>query len=434
MSRPDRLLPGIRPPRRQYLKVVQSLTDQKPTSSYPHPRVDRAQFLPRLGQGQQALVPLLVARGVLTVVAPLYYLRHNPELSLLPAGRQMGSVLDPCTHARQKPLPDRAPGFRALPFGNDPEPYEPDRTRLTDEQLLRLGVEPLDAQRGRGGTLMLSTFHVAGAYGTRGRDIELVLARLGVEHFRRQRMEEPPAFAAVDTRREIYATIAVGLEDLSSPRSRQVLADAYLDLGADGIWVKILGFHERASLTDIRAASAFLSALREGGVPIVSCGPGQLHLALLADEISASIGLGESERFTMPATWKPTDNAGKRRGRTRMAYHAKLHWSFRVGSEQARQAFAAVACDCGVHPARKPPTGLLVARHAAILRAEQAAEALSGEPEERREWLLGASAVASWKAADAEMPDKHIAAARYEAVFEGLDAGREAAPGEQAEL
>lgn len=401
----------------------------------PHPSVDRPQFIPRLGHGQQGLLPLLAARGVLTTVAPLYYLRHNPELSLLPAHHQMGTVLDPCTHARQKPREDRAEGFRALSFGNDPDPYEPDHTRLTDDEFLRLAIEPMDVQRGRGASLMLTTFHVAGAYGTRGREMELLLARAGVEHFRSQRMDEPPLFAAVEARREVYATVALRLADLVSPRARRALADAYLDLGADGIWVKIAGFHERASLAGIRAGSAFLSALREGGGPVVSCGPGQLHLALLADDLSTSIGLGESERFVIPATWKPKDADGKSRGRTRMAYHPKVHWSFRVGSDEAQRAFREAPCDCGAHPARKPPTGPVVARHAAILRSAQAAEALTGQTEERREWLLAASTLASWKAADAELPGKHIAAARYEAVFDGLDAGTEdAAPGEQAEL
>jgi hypothetical protein len=62
-----------------------------------HPRADRAMFLPRLGYGQQGLVQLLVARGVRTTVAPLYYMGHNPELSLVPIRHRMGSVLDPCT-------------------------------------------------------------------------------------------------------------------------------------------------------------------------------------------------------------------------------------------------------------------------------------------------------------------------------------------------
>jgi hypothetical protein len=117
-----------------------------------------------------------------------------------------------------------------------------------------------------------------------------------------------------------------------------------------------------------------------------------------------------------------------------MAYNAKLHWSFRVASKEASSAFGAAPCDCGQHPASKPPTGLLVARHAAILRSAQAGEALAGEPAERREWLLAAGVRASWKAADAQMPDKHTAAARYQAVFDGLDTGREAAPGEQLDL
>jgi hypothetical protein len=415
--------------------VVRSHDDDGPSLDSPHPRVNVPRFLPRLGQSQQALLPLLSARGIRSTVAPLYFMGHNPQLSLLTAGRQMGSVLDPCTHLRQLPWAERSEAFRSFAFGNDPEAYEPDRARLSDDQLLHLAVDPLDAQRSRGATLMLTTFHLAGSLGSRGREIELALARTGVEHFRRQRLEEPLPFAPLQTPREIFATLAVSASELSSPSARQALADAYLDIGADGVWVKIARFHERASLTAIRAASAFLDALRDGGIPVVSCGAGQLHLALLADDLSASIGLAEGERFSIPRKWRPESADGKRRGRTRMAFHPKMHWSFRVGSDEAARAFQADPCGCGVHPARKSPAGLLVARHAAILRAEQAAEALAGLRGERREWLLAASAMASWKAADAGIPGMHMAMQRYQAVFEGLDAGREvAAPGEQAEL
>jgi len=360
-----------------------------------HPRADRAMCLPRLGYGQQGLVQLLVARGVRTTVAPLYYMGHNPELSLVPIRHRMGSVLDPCTQIRQKPWVERAESFRALPFGNDPEPYHPDRSRLTDQQLLALATSPIDAERGRGGTLLLTTFHVAGAIGTRGRDVELLLAETGIKHFRQQKMAEPPPMAAVDVPRVIYATVAVRMSDLMSPTARLRLVDAYLALGADGVWVKISGFHEKAAPAGIRAVGAFFAALREGPVPIVSCGAGQLHLALLADEISASIGVAESERFVVPATWKKKAKDGKRKGRTRMAYHPRLHCSFRVGSENARKAFRQAPCDCGAHAATKPPTGLLVAEHAAILRADQARDALGGDTEERREWVLGSAVKAS---------------------------------------
>lgn len=314
-----------------------------------HPRVERAQFLPRLGHGQQSLVPLLAARGVRTTVSPLYYATHNPELSLLPSQNQMGSVLDPCTQIRQKPWAQRAEAFRAQSFGNDAEPYDPDSARLTDQQLLALATGPIDAARGRGATLLLTTSHLAAVMGTRGRDIELLLASVGIRHFRDQRIAEPPPLAAVDVKREIYATVAVRLSDLMSPRARQRLADAYLGLGADGVWVKIAGLHEKASYAGIRAAGVFFAALRQGPIPIVSCGAGQLHLALLADEVSASIGLGEGERFVIPATWPKPEEGAKRRGRTRMAYHPKYHCSFRVGSEEAVRAFRRAPCECGVH-------------------------------------------------------------------------------------
>jgi hypothetical protein len=183
---------------------------------------------------------------------------------------------------------------------------------------------------------------------------------VGIRHFRDQKMAEPPLSGAVRVRREIYATIAIRLSELTSQRVRSRLVDAYLGLGADGVWVKISGLHEKASDSSIRAAGAFFAELREGGIPIVSCGAGQLHLALLADEVSASIGLGESERFVIPATWPKRDKDAKRTGRTRMAYHPKYHSSCRVGSEEAVRAFRQAPCECGVHASGKPPTGLLV--------------------------------------------------------------------------
>lgn len=393
-------------------------------------------LLPRLGHGQQGLVELLEKRGICTTVAPLYYMQHNPELSLIPSGRQMGTVLDPCTQIRQKPWAQRPPAFRALSFGNDPEPYEPDAATLSDDGLMHLALDPLDAARSRGATLFLTTFHVAGTIGTRGRDIELLLARLAVDYFRREHISEPPPFASVQVPREIYATIAVRLGDLMSPAARRALAEAYLAVGADGVWVKIEGFHERASREGIRAGAAFLRALREDGSPVVSCGSGQLHLGLLTEDFSASIGLAESERFVMPATWPARAKDKKPRGRTRMAYHGKFHRSFRVGTENAARAFKSAPCECGLHPPSKPPTGLVVAQHAAVLRADQAAEALDGDREDRREWLMGSSTKASWAAADAGISGEQMSALRcYESLFEGLDSGEDvAAPGEQVEL
>ena len=155
-------------------------------------------------------------------------------------GHQLGSVLDPCTQIRQKPWRDRAEGFRAQSFGNDAEPYEPDRARLSDEQLLRLALEPVDAQRGRGSTLMLTTFHVAGVMGTRGRDIELVFAGLGIEHFRRQHTEEPPAVTPPQHAAISMLTDAAHGRYLISPRPSEASARRRLprprrrqDLGED---------------------------------------------------------------------------------------------------------------------------------------------------------------------------------------------------------
>lgn len=401
----------------------------------PHPAPERGQFLPRLGYGQQGLVALLEAQGIRTTVAPLYFLRDNPELTLIPSGQRMGTVLDPCTQLRQVAWAERPSAFRALSFGNDPEPYEPDSAQLSDEELLRLAVDPIDEARGRGGTLLLTTFHRAGGVGTRGRDIELLLAELGIAHFLSEGMREPPPFAAVDVAREIYVAVAVHVRDLSSPAARVSLAEAYLALDPDGFWVKIEGFHEKCSPEQIRNGASFLSALREGGKAVVSCGAGQLHLGLLAEDFSASIGLAENERFRVPAPWRKANKEGQRRGRRRMAYHPKFHRSFRVDTEDALKAFAAAPCECELHLSSTPPDGGKVARHAAILRTDQAREALDGEREDRREWVLASSTMASWAAADANLrPEKSSSTGSYEALFAGLDAAREVAAGEQVDF
>ena len=118
-----------------------------------------------------------------------------------------------------------------------------------------------------------------------------------------------------------------------------------------------------------------------------------------------------------------------------MAYHPKFHRSFRVGSEDAVKAFSAAPCECDLHAAGETPAGLVVAQHAAILRADQAREALDGERADRREWLFASSTKASWAAADAGIPPEKASALRsYEALFAGLDAGLDGAIGEQADF
>src|SRR5688572_16291665 len=61
---------------------VESHHRDRPEQLDLHPRADSARFIPRLGQSQQRLRPLLAARGVTIVAAPLYYMQHNPELAL----------------------------------------------------------------------------------------------------------------------------------------------------------------------------------------------------------------------------------------------------------------------------------------------------------------------------------------------------------------
>ncbi len=386
-----------------------------------HPTVDEPLFIPRLGYEQQRLLPVVREHGVRMTAAPLYYMVPNPELALFATGSApLGLALDPCAHHRQLPLLRRSASFRDLPYGSCPTAFDPDRDPISDQDFLDLAVTAIELQRNRSATLMLTCAHLSGAVGTRGRELDLRLARAAIAHFRSQRMDEPPLYAANPARREIYASIAVPVGTLRSASARAALAHAYLDLAADGFWVKLAGFDERASRADIRAGGAFLASLRDGGRPVVGCQSGQLHLGLLADGLSASIGLAEGEHFRFPTDWKrQTNERGPARGRRRSAYHPKYLRSFRVGGDSARRAFAGAACGCGHHPQRQPPTGAEVEAHAAIARCRQAQEALDGEIDDRREWLLASAAMATHTAHDAGV-DSTLPIV-YDELLAGLD-------------
>ena len=83
--------------------------------------------MPRLGLGQQGLIPVLSERGVTTTASPLYYVSHSPELSLVRDQPQWASFSIPAPTSGRSP--DNAPTASAQPFGNDPEPYDPDSAR-----------------------------------------------------------------------------------------------------------------------------------------------------------------------------------------------------------------------------------------------------------------------------------------------------------------
>jgi hypothetical protein len=386
-----------------------------------HPRDEAPLFVPRLGYEQQRMLPALERAGVRMTVSPLYYMAANPELALFTGGEhQLGLALDPCAHHRQLPFERRSASFRSLPYGSAPQAFDPDRDAISADEFTRLATLPLELQRNRGATLMLTCAHLAGPAGSRGRELDLRLARAAIAHFRAQRMDEPPAFAVNPARREIYAALAIRARDLHSPAARQALVDTYLALAADGFWLKIEGFDERAPRLDIRCAAALFDAFREGGRPVLGDQAGQLHLGLLADGISATVGLAEGEHFRFPTDWNTqTVETGQRRGRLRSAYHPKLLRSFRIGGTNAMRAFSESPCPCRLHPGREAPEGTVVEAHAAVLRCAQAREALVGDRADRREWLLAAAAMATHIAHDAGVAA--VPPLIFEELFAGLD-------------
>jgi hypothetical protein len=350
-------------------------------------------------------------------VSPLYYLDHNPELALFTLyQRPLGLALDPATHLRQIAFEYRAPAFRALPFGRSRVTFDPDSSALNEQDYAELVTAPLDIARARGATLLLTAHHLSGAIGTRGRALDLALARDSITHFRAQRMDEPPELAAIPVKRELYVALALPGRLLESSRERRLLAEAYLDLEADGYWVKIAGFNERAPRTLIKAGGAFLALLNCGGRSVVSEGSGHLHLGLLANGISTSVGLAESERFALPKNRSRDD---WNRGRTRAIYHPKFLRSYRAGGNGVARAFRSSGCPCSRHPAKQAPTGGLIEEHAAIVRAREAREALDGAVPERREWLLANAAMASHLAHDAGVD--YTPPIVFETLLDGID-------------
>jgi hypothetical protein len=383
-----------------------------------HPEIDRARFIPRLGFRQERLAPLLAAEGITMTVSPLYFVKHNPQLALF--GRHdppLGLALDPATHLRQVPFERRAASFKSLPFGRSRATFDPDRSTLSEQQYADLVREPLDMARSRGGTLLLCAYHLSGAVGSRGRTLDLRIAADAINHFYAEGMAEPPELAAVRVRREIYVPIALSTATLESPRERQRLVDAYLELDADGFWVKVEGLSEKSRCRLVRSYGSFVALLRrESRRPVVADGPGHLHVGLLVNDISTSVGLGESERFAMPVDRANNDWSA---GRLRTVYHERFLRSFLCDHTGAITAFKGSPCLCGRHPMNEPPRGSSIDEHGAIVRAREAAAALEGDSDERREWLLATAALAAELAGDAGV--LWTKEAVFEALFEGLD-------------
>jgi hypothetical protein len=413
---PDIWLGAVRS-RRHHSGRVEQIKNESHGELRLHPEPGFPRFIPRLGHRQERLGPILAREGTTMTVSPLYYMGHNPELSLFTGfSPPLGLALDPHTHLRQLPYSRRAPAFRSIGYGASRTAFDPESSNLSEQEYADLVTQPLDLARSRGATMLLAGYHLTGAVGERGRTLDLQIAGHAIDHFRRQRMDEPPELALVPIRREIYVVIALQGKLLESPGASRRLAEAYLSLEADGYWVKIEGLNERSSRSMIRAAGSFFRLLGEDGRPIVSDGAGHLHVALLASEVSTSIGLGESERFAMP---KPRDDWSG--GRRRSIYHERYLRSF-IAGDGASRAFASSPCRCGRHRPDELPTGQAIEEHVAVVRAREAADALDGDVEDRREWLLANAAMAYLLARDAGVDcTPHVV---FEAFFDGFDNGR----------
>lgn len=392
-----------------------------------HPRAGAGDFIPFLGHQQQHLLAGLAERSVTTTASPLHYMAHNRELALFSSAESpLGLALDPMTHRRQLPPSVRGKAYRAQAHGDGPA-FDPDRDRLTLTQRRSLATGPIELQRRHGASLLITSHHLCGPCGTRGRTLDLNLAQDGIDHFASERMDRPPEHAAVRTTREIYVGLAVNEDVLRSPAQLLRLVDAYSQLDADGYWVKLAGFTHSGARAVLRRGGQLLGALSEAGRPVVCSGAGSLHSALLVADISSSIGLGEAETFSVP-------NLSSRRHegpRGRLIYHPTYVRSFRADREPVTRAFAASRCRCHEHPSKQAPHGGTVDKHNVIVRVTEAEEARSGSVGERREWLRALTAMASHFAIDARVD--HLSRAKIDAFLTGIDEGRQQRPDERSQ-
>ncbi|MFP5363216.1 MAG: hypothetical protein ACLGI5_10870 [Thermoleophilia bacterium] len=383
-----------------------------------HPAARRGSLVPWLGHKQEWLLPVLRELGVTMTASPLYYMGHNRELSLFSAVPEpMGLALDPMTNLRQLPAARRSKNYRRQSFGGGAA-FRPESDKVGLAEMIRLAEDPMDSQRGHGATIIFNTYHLAGAVGTRGRTLDLELARAGLAHFKAERMDQPAEHAAVQVRRQFYAVIALQRGVVASPAAVEALIEAYAALEADGYWVKIEGFTESGPAKELTGGGHLLGGLSETGRPVVSCGPGGLHLPLLVSDISSCIGLGAAERFSQPDADKPAQKGP----RHRLAYHPAFVHSFQIKGDAAGRAFAAMPCRCGKHPKGKPPQGKAADAHCAVVRVTEEREAGNGTQEERREWLRGTINLASHFGHDAGVDVTPYAT--FAALLEGIDAGR----------
>lgn len=392
-----------------------------------HPHAGEGSLLPFLGHQQQGLLTTLAERGVTTTVSPLHYMSHNRELALFStADPPLGLALDPMTYRRQLPAAERGHAYKAQAHGDGPA-FDPDRDRLTQMERTALAIDPIELQRTHGATMLITTHHLCGPVGSRGRTLDLELARLSIDHFAAERMDQPPEHAAVRTAREIYAGLAVNEDVLRSPAMLLRLVDAYAQLDAAGFWVRLAGFTHSASGAILRGGGQFLGALSEFGRPVVCSGAGSLHLPLLVADISSSIGLGEAESFSVPRS-SSRRHAGPR---GRLIYHPTYARSFRAGRDPARRAFHTSQCRCREHPPSQAPHGIAIDKHNLSVRTTEAHEARAGSVAERREWLRAVTAMASHFAVDANV--RHLSTATVDTMLAGIDDGRQQRTDEQSE-
>jgi hypothetical protein len=353
-----------------------------------HPSLDRPRYVPRLGVRDRRL--LRNAQGGLVgapcVAMPLWIaMKHKAFAAEVREDYRLALAVDPEAHLAQEAEALRPVDYDCAALGL-PTRFDLMSEELTLEAARSAAETTIDLENEAGATLFITHAPLAGGMACVGRKNSVRLAEQAIDYFEEEGLDAPLLHEPGDLEREIFVGISLKLETLRDPRERSLLVAAYAALGGHGFWVRVLGLSDRAKAHDAAAGAAFLFELqRVSERPVVLVGASNISVAFLAGKLAGvSFGIGENEYFSSP----PVKGSGKR---SLVVFSHPLLRNIAVPARGKRgkgaDAFRALPCFCGEHPAKAPPTGSEKKPHTLACRVRQAAEITQGDFAESVELL-----------------------------------------------
>jgi hypothetical protein len=345
-----------------------------------HPTVDgRVPLIVRLGLHDDRVLGHFDGFGMPIVAHTILQNEaHRPLVRLARDTHGLAVLIDPENFLNQVDVSTRRKSFAEARYAARGV-LDLRHNQLDAAQEIAYVRDTLAEQRERRATLLVSPYHFAGGPDCQGRQTDLRLARASTRLFRSLQWNEPPPGERFPMQRELYAGMAIGVQDLRAPLDRIWLEREYADLDVDGYFVRIAGLSESSSRFDATNCAEFLLGLWLASQrPVILGGGGNLSMALLAQGLPAvSLGLGEGERFIFP----PQTGT---RSQGRPVYHAGLMRSVNpksahvAASARAHRLFRKHACECGHHPSHRAPKGPERKLHTFSLRYRDATDFSSG--------------------------------------------------------